>query len=38
MKGVKEGEAVLSAGEAYEDVIAVLNHVPAGEGGTNFAA
>ena len=35
---MKEYEAVFSAGEADEDVIAFVNHVPLGDGLADFAA
>ena len=38
MQGVEEQEAVFSAGESDEDIIALINHVPFGDGLADFAA
>ena len=37
VKSMKKDQAVFSAGEADEDVIALINHVPLREGSTYFA-
>ena len=37
VKCVEEYQAVFSAGETDEDVVAFFNHVPAGDGSTDFA-